>query len=69
MSGEFTSQNWREHASIAGTINYHLFRFTMPLSDHKLMQDEISTLRSRDKDRQVEVSRLLTQITKLQAKK
>ena len=33
------------------------------------MQDEISTLKLKDKDRQAEVSRLLPQITKLQAKK
>ena len=52
-----------------GTINYHLFSFTVPLSAHKLMQDEIASLKAKDKERQAEVSRLVTQVTKLQAKK
>ena len=65
MSGEFTSQNWREHASIAGTINYHIFSFTVPVRAHKLMQDEISALKARDKERKTEVSRMVTKMTKL----
>ena len=69
VSGDFTSQNRREHASIAGTINYHLFSFTVPLSAHKLMQDNISTLMVKDKEHQADVSRLVTQLTKLQARK
>ena len=51
VSGEFTSQNWREYASIDGTINYHVFNFIMPLSADKLMKDKISTLKVRDKER------------------
>ena len=69
VSGDFTSQNWRDHTSTAGTISYHLFSFIVSLSTHKVMQDEISALRVRDKERQGEVSRLVTQITKLQYRK
>ena len=69
VSGEFISQNWREHASIAGIINYHIFSFTVPLSAHKLMQNEISTLKAKDNEHQVDVSRLVTQLTTLQARK
>ena len=37
VSGEFTSQNRREHASIAGTINDYFFSFTVPPNAHNLM--------------------------------
>ena len=32
VSSEFVCHRWREHMAVAGVINYHLFRFMVPLS-------------------------------------
>ena len=34
VSAEFVAHRLREHPAVAGVINYHLFRFIVPLSLH-----------------------------------
>ena len=55
VSNEFISLQWCSHSSIAGIINYHVFKFMVPLSSHFLLKKEIVSLRKADKDRQSRV--------------
>ena len=44
VSAEFVAHRWREHPAVAGVINYHLFRFIVPLSLHHKLKAEIDTM-------------------------
>ena len=60
---------WRSHSSIAGIINYHVFKFMVPLSDHSVLKEELAALRNKDKERHAEWSKLTTRIVNLEGKK
>ena len=60
---------WRSHSSIAGIIKHHVFKFKVPLSAHLVLKEEIASLRKTDKDRQVEVLKLVTRLVKLDEKR
>ena len=45
VTGEFIKHQWREHPAISGAMNYHLFRHSVTSSQHKLLQDEVATLK------------------------
>ena len=42
ITQDFISHRWREHPSIDGVINYHLFRFMVPLSTHNKLKEEVA---------------------------
>ena len=65
----FISVQWRSHSSIAGIVNYHVFKFMVPLSAHLVLKEEIASLRKTGKDRQVELSKLVTRLVKLEQKR
>ena len=69
VSQEFTASQWRSHSSIAGIINYHLFKFMIPLSVHSALKEEIAIFKNKDKERHAEWSNLTTRLVKLEAKK
>ena len=66
IASEFMSDQWRSHSSIAGIINYHVFNFMVPLLAYLVLKEEITSLRKTDKDRQVELSKLVTRLVKLE---
>ena len=66
---EFMSAQWCSHYSIVRIINYHVFKFMVPLSSHLVLKEEITSLRKTDKDRQVELSKLVTRLVKLEQEK
>ena len=35
----FISVQWRSHSSIAGIVNYHVFKFMVPLSAHLVLKE------------------------------
>ena len=45
ITQDFISHRWREHSSITGVINYHLFRFMMLLSTHNRLKEEVAVLK------------------------
>ena len=53
---DFTSHRWHEHSAVTGVINYHLFRFIVPLTLHNKLKSEITSLQMNVKDRQGELS-------------
>ena len=53
---ELMSAQWCLHYSIVRIINYHVFKFMVPLSSHLVLKEGITSLRKTDKDRQVELS-------------
>ena len=69
VSNDFMAAQWRYHASIAGIINYHVFQFMVPLSAHTLLKEKIFSLRKLDKDRQMELSKLMTRLLKMENRK
>ena len=60
---------WRSHSSIVGIINYHVFKFMVPLSAHVALKEEIVALENKDKERYAEWSKLTNRLVKLEAKK
>ena len=69
ISSEFMSHCWREHPAVAGVINYHLFRFIVPLTfDNKLKANVLSLLKDLNK-RQGELSKLASRLKILENKK
>ena len=69
VCGEFMSAQWRSHSSIAGIINYYVFKFIVPLSAHLVLKEDITPLRKADKDRHVQLSKLVTRLVKLEQKR
>ena len=69
VSQEFMVSQWRSRSSIAGIINYHIFKFMVPLSAHSALKEEISVLKNKDKERHTEWSKLTTRLVKLETKK
>ena len=69
ISSEFMSRRWREYPAVAGVINYHLFRFIVPLTLHNKLKAEISLLNKDLKERQAELSKLATRLKILETKK
>ena len=69
VCGEFMSAQWRSHSSIAGIINYHVFKFMVPLSAHTLLKEELVAVRKLDRERQTELSKLQSRLLKLENKK
>ena len=65
MSAEFIQHRWREHPSIAGVINYHLFQFMVPILAHKKLQDEMVALKKIMVATQSEVSKISSRISRL----
>ena len=66
---EFMSHRWREHPAVAGVINYHLFRFMVPLTLHNKLKAEVGSLTKDLKERQAELSKLATRLKILETKK
>ena len=69
VSNDFMAAQWRSHASIVEIINYHVFKFMVPLSAHTLLKEEVLSLRKLDKDRLVELSKLTTRLLKMESRK
>ena len=69
VSQEFMSCQWRSHFSIAGIINYHVFKFMVPLSAHNLLKEELSAVKKLERERQVELAKLASRVLKLENKK
>ena len=69
ISSEFMSHRWREHPAVAGVINYHLFRFMVPLTLHNKLKGEVGSLTKDLKERQAELSKLATRLKILETKK
>ena len=69
ITQEFISHRWREHPSIAGVVNYHLFCFTVPLSVRNKLKEEVSLLKKNELDRQSELSKLVPRVKALERKK
>ena len=53
---------------ITSVINYHLFRFVVPLSTHKKLKEEVASLKRTELSRQSELSKLVTRIKTLEFK-
>ena len=64
VPAEFIQHQWREYPSITGVINYHLFRFMVPLSAHKKLQDEMVALKKIVAATQSEVSKISSKMNK-----
>ena len=69
VCGGFMSAQWRSHTSIAGIINYHVFKFMVPLSAYNLLKKQLVAVKKSDKERQTELSKLQTRLLKLENKK
>lgn len=50
ITQEFISHRWREYPSVAELIDYHLFRFTVPFSMFKKLNDEVIIIKRAEKD-------------------
>ena len=64
----FTKHQWREHPAISGAINYHLFRHSATSSQHKMLQDEVATLRKNLGKHKSEVSKLVSRVVRLESR-
>jgi len=69
ITQDFISHRWREHPSIAGVINYHLFRFMVPLSTYNKLKEEVAVLKKNEVNRQSELSKLVARVKTLEGKK
>ena len=63
------ASQWMSHSSIAGIINYHVFKFMVPLSTHSALKEDLVVLLNKDKKRHAEWSKLTTRLVKLEGKK
>ena len=68
VSRVFVLHRWREHPAVAGVINFHLFRFMVPLAAHKQLQQELESLKKLDKERQAEISKISTRLKHLESR-
>ena len=68
ITQEFNFHRWREHLSIAGVINYHLFRFNVPLSVYNKLKGGLSLLKKNEFNRQSELSKLVFRVKALESK-
>ena len=68
VAGEFIKHQWREHPAISGAINYHMFRHSATSSQHKLLQDEVTTLKKCLKENKSELSKLVSRAVRLESK-
>ena len=50
--------HWISHSSIAGIINYHVFKFIVLLSAHNLLKEELAAVKNLEKERQAELAKL-----------
>ena len=62
----FVLHRWREYPTVAGVINFHLFRFMVPLAAHKQLQQELDSVKRLDKERQAEISKISTRLKQLE---
>ena len=63
------SHRWREHPAVAGVINYHLFRFMVPLTLHNKLKAKVLSLHKDLNKRQGELSKLASRLKILENKK
>ena len=68
ITQDFISHRWREHPFIVGAINYHIFRFMVPLSTHNKRREEVASLKCAELSRQSEISKLVTSTKTLEFK-
>ena len=68
VSRVFVLHRWREHPVVAGVINFHLFRFMVPLAAHKQLQQELESIKKLDKERQAEISKNSTRLKQLESR-
>ena len=68
ITQDLISHRWREHPSIAGVINYYLFRFMVPLSTHNKLKDEVATLKRAKISRQSVILKLMARMKPLESK-
>ena len=66
VSAEFVAHRWQEHPAVAGVINYHLFRFMVPLSLHHKLKAEMDAMHKLLNERQIEHCRLLNRLKSLE---
>ena len=69
ISTDFVVNSWKECPSLAGIINYHLFRFIVLLSLFYKVKDEVDVLRKQDKERHDELLKLAIRLKDLDNKK
>ena len=63
------SHRWREHPAAVGVINYHIFRFMVPLTLHNKLKAKVLILHKDLKERQEELSKLTCRLKILETKK
>ena len=51
VSQEFMACRWISHSSIADIINYHVFKFIVPLSEKKLLKEELAAVKKLENER------------------
>ena len=51
VSRVFVSHRWRKHLGVSGVINYHFFRFAVPLNAHNRLKLGFEVIQKLDKDR------------------
>ena len=68
ITQEFTYHRWREHLLIAGVINYHLFRFNVPLSVYNTLKGGVFLLKKNEFNGQSELFKLVSRIKALERK-
>ena len=68
VSRVFVAHRWREHPVVSGVINYHLFRFMVPLNSHNKLRVEFEAMKKLDKDRQAEIFKIATRLKALEDK-
>ena len=68
ISRVFVLHRWREYPAVAGVINFHLFRFMVPLAAHKQLQQELDSVKRLDKERQAEISKISTRLKQLESR-
>ena len=69
VSADFLAHRWREYPSITGVINYHLFRFMVPLSVFEKEKQYVVTLTKLVRDQQGDITKLTNRIKALEQKK
>jgi len=69
VSADVVAHSWREHPSITGMINYHLFRFMVPLSAFEIEKASIMNLTKLVRDQQGGITKLTNRIKALEHRK
>ena len=66
VSAEFVAHRWREHPAVAGVINYHLFRFMVPLSLHHKLKAELDSMNKLLEMRHIDQCKLMNRLKSLE---